>query len=77
MKIFTEDLRDFSPWAGAVDTWKKIEEAGKLDALENFIDECFPDGISFTSLNDLLWFEPEYVFEAIGIESDEEEDFND
>lgn len=80
MNIYTEELNDYRPWDGAVDTYNTIEEHDKLEELEQLIDELYPDGISFTGLNDLLWFNSEFVFEQLGIqdedESEEEDDEN-
>ena len=74
MKLFTEDLSDYRPWSGAIDTFNTIEEYGKLEDLELLIDELYPDGISFTGLNDLLWFESDFIFEQLGIKEEEEEE---
>lgn len=74
MKLFTEDLSDYRPWSGAVDTFNTIEEHDKLDELEILIDELYPDGISFTGLNDLLWFESDFVLEQLSIKEEEEEE---
>ena len=71
LKVIAE-LGDYKPWSGAISTWDKIEEAGKIDDLEFMLEDMYPDGIGMTELNDLLWFEPETVFEWLGI-SDEEE----
>lgn len=75
MKL-TIDFSDFRPWSGAIDAWEKIEDAGKVDELEFILDDVYPDGMSDTELNDLLWFEPETVFNWLGMdtEDDEEED---
>ena len=73
MKLFTEDLNDYRPWSGAVDTYNTIEEHDKLEELEQLINELYPEGISFTGLNDLLWFDSEFVFEQLGIQDEEEE----
>ena len=74
MKLFTEDLKDYKPWDGAVDTYKTIEYSDKFEDLERFIEELYPDGISFTDLNDLLWYEKEFVFGYIGIQEEDEEE---
>lgn len=75
MKL-TIDFSEFEPWSGAIDAWERIEEAGKVDELEFILDDVYPDGMSDTELNDLLWFEPETVFNCLGMdtEDDEEED---
>ena len=75
-RIYYDFPGDYHPWSGAVDTWNILEENDAIDDLERFIDEVYPEGIGETELNDLLWFEPEYVFEALGIKNpyDEDED---
>lgn len=78
MKL-TIDFSDFRPRSGAIDAWEKIEAAGKLDDLEAVLDDIYPDGMSDGELNDLLWFEPETVFEWLGMldEEEDEEDIED
>ena len=75
MRIYSEtSLENFEAWSGAVDTLDRVREAGKCDELESILEDLYPDGMSETELNDLLWFEPETVFEWLGIEEEEEED---
>ena len=38
------------------------------------IEELHPDGLSETTLNDILWFESDWIFETLGITEEEEED---
>lgn len=70
MKIITNS---FKPWSGAISTYETILEADKLEEFESLIDELYPEGIEETKLNDILWFEPEFIFESLGMETDEEE----
>lgn len=70
-KVYS-DLGSFKPWSGAVDTWDRIEEADKLDELDALLEEIYPEGLDETSLNDLLWYEPEWILEALGIDTEEE-----
>ena len=78
MKIYMEEsLANFEWWSGAQDTAETIEE--KLgekgwEQLEAMLEEQYPDGIDKTELNDLLWFEPNLIFEWLGIEEEEEEE---
>lgn len=75
MKIYSEtSLENFEAWSGAVDTLDRVKEEGKCDELEALLEDLYPDGMSETELNDLLWFEPETVFEWLGIEEEEEEE---
>ena len=74
MKVYREiTIADFEAWAGAVVTRERIIEAGKEDEFDTLIEELYPDGIDETGLNDILWFDDEWIFEALGI-TDEDED---
>ena len=75
MKItFETNLENFKAWSGAVDAKKKIIEAGKVDEFNELIEELYPEGIDATTLNDLLWFDVDWLYENLGmIEETEEE----
>lgn len=68
------DLLDgtYKPWSGAVDTWETIEDNGLLEDLDALLEDIYPDGLSETELNDLLWFDKDWVFEQLGISDGEE-----
>lgn len=77
MKVFTEtNLLNFEAWSGAKDTKRRIIDDGKESQFESLIEEMYPDGLTETQLNDILWFESEWIFENIGI-SEEDEDEED
>ena len=69
------ELRDMC-WSGAVNTLERVEEEGKGDALIELLEEYFYETTpTETIINDLLWFEDEWIFEHLGIiEKDEKED---
>lgn len=71
MKIITEK---FEPWAGAVDTYNTIMEADKVDEFESLIDELYPDGIEEGKLNDILWFEDDWILGMLGLSEEEDEE---
>jgi hypothetical protein len=73
MKIIYESLEKFVPWSGAVSTYQRIEEAGKLEQLESTLEDLYPGGMTETELNDLLWFDEDSVFEWLGIEPEDGE----
>ena len=75
MIIINENCRlyDFKAWSGAKDTQKTIIEASKVEEFENFIDECYPEGLTDIQLNDFLWFDNEYIFEFLGLMEEPEE----
>ena len=60
-------FEDFEPWSGAKDTWETLEEYDKIGTLEAVLEDLYPDGIEETTLNDILWFETESVFEWVGL----------
>ena len=73
MKIIYESLKKFVPWSGAVSTLERVREEGKLEALESVLEDLYPNGMTETELNDLLWFDDDSVFEWLGIKDEEEE----
>ncbi len=74
MKVYTEGIRDFKPWSGAVTTWNNVREERKLDDLEFLLEELYPEGMSETMLNDILWFEDMWIYEQLDIDTEEEEE---
>jgi hypothetical protein len=66
-------LNEFEPWSGAVSTWELIVEADKVDALDFMLEDLYPEGITSTELNDLLWFESDWVLDMLGIDESEVE----
>ena len=69
MKITSEmNLKNFKAWSGAKDTLNKLIELDKCDELEFILDDLYPDGLTETELNDILWFDDEWIYETLGIE---------
>ena len=66
------DLNRFEAWSGAKETLERIQREGKCEELENVLEELYPDGMTETELNDLLWFDSESVYEWLGIRSEEQ-----
>ena len=64
------DLNSFQAWSGAKETLERIQREGKCTELENILEELYPDGMTETELNDLLWFDSESVYEWLGIRSE-------
>ena len=64
------DLNSFEAWSGAKETLERIQREGKCAELENVLEELYPDGMTETELNDLLWFDSESVYEWLGIRSE-------
>ena len=36
------------------------------------MSEMYPEGVTETELNDILWFEDEWIFDTLGIETEEQ-----
>ena len=66
------DLNRFEAWSGAKETLERIQREGKCEELENVLEGLYPDGMTETELNDLLWFDSESVYEWLGIRSEEQ-----
>ena len=72
MKIYTEkSLRDFEFWSGAKDTVKYLTPE-ELDQIESILEECYPDGIDETAINDFFWFDEDTIAEWLGYNSFED-----
>jgi hypothetical protein len=70
MKVTNDNLtlRDFNAWSGAVETKQTIIDNNKEQDFDFLIEELYPDGIEETELNDLLWFDDDFLFESLNIE---------
>ena len=74
MKIYRdESLRGFEFWSGAFDNSREFT----LEELDQITDElealdCNDNGYDETEINDMMWFEPEYLASLIGLEWDKE-----
>ena len=65
-------------WSGAVDTLQTIWENDKEDDLMDFLEGYFEGTVpTMTEVNDLLWFEDEWIFEQIDLDLDEDDDEED
>lgn len=73
MRIVSEiSIENFEAWSGARDTLNRIIKEEKCNELEAVLEDWYPDGMTDTELNDLLWFEPDTVFEWVGIRTESE-----
>lgn len=66
-------IHDFEPWSGAVNTYERLERNNKLNDLEWSLSEIFgKDDIEETELNDLMWFDPDVIYEFVGLLTESE-----
>lgn len=64
------NLADFEAWSGGRNTLDAIIAEDKCGELEAMLEELYPEGMTSTELNDLLWFDSEWLFEVLEIEED-------
>lgn len=57
-------------WSGAVDTVNTIAENQKTDELMQLLEEIFYEPTEIIQINDFLWFDTEFIYEALEIEED-------
>lgn len=65
-------LEDFRAWSGGADTLDMLIEHGLCDKLEEVIEDFFPEGMTDTELNDLLWFDRDNIWYWLNIDTDED-----
>ena len=73
MKIYKdESLSNFEFWSGAIANAEEftLEELDRISEELEAADNG--DGYEETQINDLMWFEPEYLASLIGLEWDSE-----
>lgn len=64
------DLERFEAWSGGKRTLERVIDEGKCGLLEQILEDTYPEGMTETELNDLLWFDSESVYEWCGIRSE-------
>ena len=45
-----------------------------IDELESMLEDLYPEGLTVTELNDILWFDSEMILEQLGIAEDEDDE---
>ena len=71
MKIYREgSLSNFEFWSGAIANAEQftLEELDQITVEPEAVED--ENGYSETEINDLMWFEPEYLASLIGLEWD-------
>ena len=71
MRLVKEmSIRDFEPWSGAEEFYNRLNDR-EFNLLDDYFDECY-DFIDEVTVNDILWFEDEFLITEI-LEQDYEE----
>lgn len=68
MKLYTEtSLQSFEFWSGAKETAKHLT-VDDFNTIESILEDCYPEGLSETTVNDIFWFEDDWIAELLGYE---------
>lgn len=75
MKIISEkELRGFDFWSGAKDN-AKLLTFKELDMIEEQLEDIKgEEGYTATEINDMFWFDFEYILEMLGLTEEDLED---
>lgn len=68
-------LKDFEFWCGAKAHRDCLSNA-EMDILDEAFEEIFPDGLNATELNDIFWFDQDFIAELLGYEDFDNEIWN-
>ena len=70
MRTINENARltSFEFWSGAKQNKFTYNE---LNQIESVFEDLYPEGMTETEINDLFWFEDEFLCECIGLDYDE------
>ncbi len=72
VKVYREtDLTDFGFWSGALDRVEKMTD-DELRQISFILEEMYPDGMTETEVNDIFWFEEDWIAEMLGYDSFDE-----
>lgn len=62
---------DFEFWSGGKDTVEDLT-CNEVETIISILEDCYPEGMSETELNDFFWFERDTIAEWLGYSSFEE-----
>lgn len=67
MKIISDiSLKNFEFWSGGKETADNLTDE-QFDRIECELENNYPDGMTDTELNDLFWFDREYIYKVAGV----------
>lgn len=68
-KVELSSLESFKAWAGALDTLNTVRERGGMDILTTICEDIFSgDTPTEVQINDWLWFDSDFIYQALGYE---------
>lgn len=74
MRVYSEmNLTSFEFWAGAKNNAERLTY-DELEQLGYILDDIYNEGVEDVTINDIMWFDFEWVCEMLGYVYDVEED---
>jgi hypothetical protein len=67
MKMYSETSLTAFQWWGGADLNARMLSLSELDMLDDMLMELYPNGMSETLINDIMWFEFEAVCDLLGL----------
>lgn len=68
-KVELSSLESFKAWAGALDTLNTVRDRGGMDILTTICEDIFSGDIpTEVQINDWLWFDSDFIYQALGYE---------
>ena len=68
-KVELSSIESFKAWAGALDTLNTVRERGGMDILTTICEDIFSGDIpTEVQINDWLWFDSDFIYQALGYE---------
>ena len=65
-KVELSSLDNFKAWAGALDTLNTVRERGGMDVLTTICEDIFSGDIpTEVQINDWLWFDSDFIYQAL------------
>ncbi len=69
--ICNDSLYNFEFWCGATETAKYLTWED-FNTIEAIFEDIYPDGMTDTQINDIFWFEEDWIADMLGYNSFEE-----
>lgn len=66
-KVEINSLEKFKAWSGGLETLNTVRERGGVDTLTVICEDIFSGDIpTETTINDWLWFDSDFIYQALG-----------
>ena len=66
-KVEINSLENFKAWSGGLETLITVRERGGVDTLTVICEDIFSGDIpTETTINDWLWFDSDFIYQALG-----------